>query len=96
MAVLKATTDKISFEGPLDPEFNEFIGREFTEMRSRVRTFMRAQCRAMELLRDAAMKGDKQAMTQLMLKEKSRSALQVAIRAGRTNLETHFNLIGKT
>jgi hypothetical protein len=95
MAVLKVTEDAISFDGALDPEFNQFIGHEFTEMRNRIRTFMRAQCRAMDLLRESAMKGDKTAMTQLLLKEKSRAALRQAIRAGRSGLEGHFNALGK-
>jgi hypothetical protein len=90
-AVLKITDSNVSFDGPLDPEFNKFIGEEFTQLRERIRTFMRAQCRQMDQLRAAAMRGDEKAMNSLLLKEKSRSAFQVALRAGRASLESSFN-----
>ncbi len=92
--MLKITAKNVSFHSNLDSEFNEFIGREMTQQRERIRSFLSGQCDQMDKLLALAAKGDRSAMEKLLLKEKSRSQFLVAVRVGRFELEKAFGSIG--
>ena len=93
--MLKINQSRVRFESQMDSEFNEFISIEFTQLREQIRTFLGKQCAQMTKLKAAAAKGDANALERLLLKEKSRACLTMAIRTGRSSLEESFNAIDR-